>query len=324
MGRFLQWNPNETNQETDAQYLADSQRTSGAVNDTPLPAPLGNKAFYQLSTFCAAFDQMMANKPGAYTLDDSNVNALASVLSNILTESDTEPNIVSIPYSPTPAFNAAESNGFQMTLTGNITSSTIGGVLPGQLVAFYFAQDSVGGRTVSWPTSFVGAIQPDTAPNAVSVMLFRSDLAGTLRAVSPMISNNGLFGVTPPANDNSTLLATTEFVHGVAFQCTRTDKTGTYSSGVTYTNSSGAAVFEEVTMIGPQNDNTGRNYEISCIVNGVPGLISAITNSSYGHASIGFWVPSGATFSATAAQTNGGIVYPPASISQWTEVSFTL
>ena len=190
MGRFLQWNPNETNQETDAQYLADSQRTSGAVNDTPLPAPLGNKAFYQLSTFCAAFDQMMANKPGAYTLDDSNVNALASVLSNILTESDTEPNIVSIPYSPTPAFNAAESNGFQMTLTGNITSSTIGGVLPGQLVAFYFAQDSVGGRTVSWPVSFVGTIQPDPAPNAVSVILFRADLGGILRAVSPMISNN--------------------------------------------------------------------------------------------------------------------------------------
>jgi hypothetical protein len=193
MGQFLQWNPNETNQETDAQYLADSQRASGAVNDTPLPAPLGNKAFYQWSTFCAAFGQMMANKPGAYVLDDSSESALAAVLANILTESDTEPNIISVAYSPTPAFNAADSNGFQMALSGNITSSTISGVTAGQLIAFYFAQDSVGGRTVSWPSSFVGVIQPDPTPYAVSVILFRADLTGNPRAVSPMISNNGMF-----------------------------------------------------------------------------------------------------------------------------------
>jgi hypothetical protein len=190
MGKFLQWNPNETNQETDAQYLADSQRASGAVNDTPLPAPLGNKAFYQWSTFCAAFGTMMANKPGAYVLDDSSESALAAVLANILTESDTEPNIISVTYSPTPVFNAANSNGFQMTLSGNITSSTISGVTAGQLIAFYFAQDYVGGRTVSWPSSFVGVIQPDPTPYAVSVMLFRADLTGNPRAVSPMISNN--------------------------------------------------------------------------------------------------------------------------------------
>jgi hypothetical protein len=160
------------------------------VNDTPLPAPLGNKAFYQWSTFCAAFGQMMANKPGAYVLDDSSESALAAVLANILTESDTEPNIISVTYSPTPVFNAANSNGFQMTLSGNIASSTISGVTAGQLIAFYFAQDSVGGRTVSWPYSFVGALQPDPTPFAVSVMLFRADLTGNPRAVSPMISNN--------------------------------------------------------------------------------------------------------------------------------------
>jgi hypothetical protein len=216
MGQFLQWNPNETNQETDAQYLADSQRASGAVNDTPLPAPLGNKAFYQWSTFCAAFGQMMANKPGAYVLDDSSESALAAVLANILTESDTEPNIISVAYSPTPAFNAADSNGFQMALSGNITSSTISGVTAGQLIAFYFAQDSVGGRTVSWPSSFVGAIQPDPTPYAVSVMLFRADLTGNPRAVSPMISNNGMFVPNPPTSADSTLrAATTSWVQGL-------------------------------------------------------------------------------------------------------------
>jgi hypothetical protein len=322
MGQFLQWNPNETNQETDAQYLADSQRASGAVNDTPLPAPLGNKAFYQWSTFCAAFGQMMANKPGAYVLDDSSESALAAVLANILTESDTEPNIISVMYSPTPVFNAADSNGFQMTLAGNVTSSTISGVTAGQLIAFYFAQDSVGGRTVSWPSSFVGALQPDPTPYAVSVMLFRADLTGNPRAVSPMISNNYLFGNTPPTGDNSTKIATTAFVSNAGLTCSRSNKIGIYSPGVTYTNSSRSAVYEEVTMVGPENDNTGRSYSIRSIINGYLGPIDSIENYSYGYASIGFWVPAGATFSVTLTQDTGGIVSPPPSIYVWTEVSF--
>ena len=322
MGKFLQWNPNETNQETDAQYLADSQRASGAVNDTPLPAPLGNKAFYQWSTFCAAFGQMMANKPGAYVLDDSSESALAAVLANILTESDTEPNIISVTYSPTPVFNAANSNGFQMTLSGNIASSTISGVTAGQLLAFYFAQDSVGGRTVSWPSSFVGALQPDPTPYAVSVMLFRADLTGNPRAVSPMISNNGMFGVTPPANDNSTLLATTAFVRGVALQCTRTNKTGTYSVGSSYTNSSGAAVCEEVTYSSLYaSECTGANSYLIAYVNGVEAAAAGVFNECQGTNSMSFWVPAGATFNVSFS-TFGSV--PNSWTVFWTEVSFTL
>ena len=211
---FQVWNPNETNQETDAQYLADSQRVGGAVDNTPLPAPLGNKGFHQWSTFCAAFGKMMANKPGAYNTSDADVDVLAAVLSNLLTESDLGVQIISVPYSPTPIFNAASSNGFQMALTGNITSSTISGITPGQLLAFYFAQDSVGGRSISWPSSFVGALQPDLTPYAVSIQLFRADLSAIPRSASPMISNNYLFGITPPSGDSSTKIATTAFVTG--------------------------------------------------------------------------------------------------------------
>lgn len=213
---FLQWNPSTTNQETDPEYLADSQRTGGAVNNTPFLAPLGNKAFYQWSTFCAAFGQMMANK--GYSTSDASVSALAAVLANIVTDADLEPGVVLVSYSPTPTFNAVEANGFQMTLSGNITSSNISGVSAGQLVAFYFIQDSVGGRTVSWPASMVGTIQPDPAPNAVSVMLFRADVSGILRASGPMVSNNGVFATsglicpTQSPGDSSTNAASTAFV----------------------------------------------------------------------------------------------------------------
>ena len=322
MGKFLQWNPNETNQETDAQYLADSQRASGAVNDTPLPAPLGNKAFYQWSTFCAAFGQMMANKPGAYVLDDSSESALAAVLANILTESDTEPNIISVTYSPTPVFNAANSNGFQMTLSGNITSSTISGVTAGQLIAFYFAQDSVGGRTVSWPSSFVGTLQPDPTPSAVSVMLFRADLTGNFRAVSPMISNNELF-VNALSAQSITLEAGAPvgaalIGNGTVFNShveTQSDMLGTYSAGNTYTNNSGFTVTEEVTLTGPFNGTTGNDHFLKSFINGTTGPASSISNSGQGYCHVTFRVPPGGTFSVTITDTDY-----TSTITSWLEV----
>lgn len=96
----------------------------------------------------------------------------------------------------------------------------------------------------------------------------------------------------------------------------------TYASGVIYTNTSGVAVIEEVTMVGPQNDNTGRAYEISSTINGIAGPINGITNWSYGHASVSFVVPSGATFYVSVAQTQGGTVTPSPSIYSWLESPF--
>ena len=211
---FIQWNNAALNQETDAEYLADAQRIGGVTTGSLAPSATMNKFYYQASTFIAAFGQMLATK--GYSNSDASLPTLAAVLANVLTEADMGAQIVSVPYSPTPAFNAAGNNGFQMTLTGNITASTISGVSPGQLLAFYFVQDSVGGRTVSWPSSFVGALQPDAAASSVSVMLFRADMGGIARAVSPMISNNGMFFPNPPTSADSTQrVATTSWVQSL-------------------------------------------------------------------------------------------------------------
>jgi hypothetical protein len=207
MGRFIQFNPAAVNQETDAQYLEDSQRAGGYGVDNPVPSPLLNKATYQPTTFCTAFNDMMLAK--GYTLDDSDVNVLAAVLANVITDADLEPNVIVAAYSPTPTFNAADANGFQMTLAGNITASSISGVSPGQLIAFYFAQDATGGRTVSWPSGFIGALQPDPAANAVSIQMFRADLSSVPRAVTDMVSNNGIF----TGAMNATSLTTTGLVN---------------------------------------------------------------------------------------------------------------
>jgi hypothetical protein len=213
---FLVFNPSVVNQETDAEYAADSQRSGGYGVDNIVPSPLLNKATHQPTTFCAAFGQMMAAK--GYSTSDADVSVLAAVLANIITEADLLSNLVSLSFSPTPTFNAAAANGFQMTLTGNITSSTISGVLPGQVVGFFFAQDATGGRTVSWPASFIAAIQPDPAPSSVSLILFKADLSGNLRAAGPLVSNNGIFATnglvcpTRSPGDNTTNAATTAFV----------------------------------------------------------------------------------------------------------------
>lgn len=258
---FLQWNPSQSNQESDSTYLADSQRTGGAVDNTPLPAALGNKVFYQASTFIAAFCGMLAAKN--YSTSDASLSALQAVLANIVTENDQIPAILSVAYSPTPGFNAAAANGFQMTLGGNVTSSAITGITPGQLVAFYFIQDAVGGRTVVWPVSFLGASQPDPAPNAISLMLFRASLDGVARPAGPMMSSNGLFLAGTANLGALTLLSgapigTLLFGNGTTFvakQLGGDDRTGLRSYGLTYQNTTIAEM--EVCVTGQVGSSGG-------------------------------------------------------------------
>lgn len=98
---------------------------------------------------------------------------------------------------------------------------------------------------------------------------------------------------------------------------TRTNKTGTYLAGTTYTNSTGAAVFEEVTMAGPGGGGTGSDHTLRATIDGSPGPSSGISNAANGYAYIGFWVPNGKTFSVAITDTSG-----TSTINQWTEVSF--
>src|SRR5580698_7289001 len=80
---FLQWNPTGSNMESDATYLADSQRLAGATDGEQLASILGNKLFYQLSTLCAAIGQFGVNQ-GVSTSDgggaSNSVTNLATAL----------------------------------------------------------------------------------------------------------------------------------------------------------------------------------------------------------------------------------------------------
>jgi hypothetical protein len=82
------------------------------------------------------------------------------------------PGLSAISFSATPVFNAAASSAFTITLTGNVTSSSVTNPTPSQRIAFIITQDATGGRTFAWPPNFKGAsaISPDA--NSVSVQEF--------------------------------------------------------------------------------------------------------------------------------------------------------
>jgi hypothetical protein len=275
--------------------------------------------FYQTSIFCAAFCQMLAAK--GYSTSDADVNVLAAVLANVITDADLEPNVMVVGYSPTPTFNAADANGFQMTLAGNITASSIAGVSPGQLIAFYFAQDATGGRTVSWPSGFVGALQPDPASNAVSVQMFRADLSSVPRAVTDMVSNNGIFtgavnaasltaaglvkagsltlaspGTTGQVltNVGGVFLPTTYASSSPTMNAATGNVAGINTAGLTYICPSNAWL--TVIVTGQLTGGVGHSGSWQATVNGVVVNRNGVTNSS-GAASVTFEVPPSGSYS---------------------------
>lgn len=72
--------------------------------------------------------------------------------------------IESVTYSATPTFNAATASMFFITLTGNVTSSTISNATTGQIIGFSITQDATGSRTFTWPATVTRP--PAIAPGA--------------------------------------------------------------------------------------------------------------------------------------------------------------
>lgn len=231
---FLPWNPTQSNQDSDAAYLVDAQRTGGAPIGTPFPSSTGNKLFFQLAAGMAALMNMMATK--GYTCNDYDT-ALATVLANIVTQADLRTSLQVVPFSSAIVCNAAKYSGFKISLTGNTTISVTGAV-QGQRINFLVKQDAIGGHIVTWPVSFTNVPIPDsTANNQTTIEVELSDdgffypcvpamsnlggivatpigqvdaSSGVFSVLTSLLSHLGVADATTPAyNDNSTLVATT-------------------------------------------------------------------------------------------------------------------
>jgi hypothetical protein len=64
-------------------------------------------------------------------------------------------NFDTVPYSATPIFPAASYSNFAITLTGNVTSSTITGGTVGQVATIDVCQNATGTWTFVWPTNLL-------------------------------------------------------------------------------------------------------------------------------------------------------------------------
>src|SRR3990167_7695317 len=73
-----------------------------------------------------------------------------------------------VTYSATPTFDAASASIFAMTLTGNVTSSTVSNATTGRIIEFVLCQDATAGRTFTWPAAF---LRPPTLVDTVSACM---------------------------------------------------------------------------------------------------------------------------------------------------------
>lgn len=195
---FLQWDPALTNAESDAVYLADTTRSGGALTGQLLPSPLGNKAFYQWSTFVAAFSEMMKDK--GFDMSDADFATLVAQLTNVLTTADFEDSIEIVPYATSITFNAAAAKAFDLTLTGNVSTTNLANTSPGQILTFIVVQDGTGNRAFPWPPqlSFVAPICPQA--NSITIQQFIVRPSGQVLPLGPLLWFTASGLLIPPNN----------------------------------------------------------------------------------------------------------------------------
>jgi hypothetical protein len=95
-----------------------------------------------------------------------------------------------VAYSAAPQFNAglSASPTFDITLTGNVSSSTIINPTDGQVIRFLVRQDGSGGHVFTWPVTTAGASPVSVDPNTTSAQEFVYETSNNMwRAVSPGI-----------------------------------------------------------------------------------------------------------------------------------------
>ncbi len=273
---FIQQNPSTANQETDAQYQADSLTTGGIGVDAILRSSWLNKYFYQQSTFVAAFCQMMANK--GYALSDASITTLEAVLANVLTNADTKTPLINVAYAATPTFDCSVANGFFMILSGNVSSVSLVNMAIGQTVTIIVQQNGTGGYSFAtpsgiqsghwWPvnqTANAFTCQQFTktpAGNIVRMDTSELDLQAAVNAINTAISTiNG---------EVSTLQSQVSTLQG---------QVSTINSEISGIDSSITTLQGQVsTLTGQVSGLSSQVANLNTIVNPIPGEITTLTS----------------------------------------------
>lgn len=326
-----QWNPTAVNQETDAEYVADSQRAGGATNPAIFEAELANKAYYQWSTFLTALFQAFAAK--GYTTSDSNLSSLTAQCLNFTTAAD-----VTFVQNLLQAEIDAKQNilGFTPVQQG-------GGAGQGTNKIY-----------IGWDGSHV-KVQVDNVDQGSIV--FEAELNATVGAINGQIAsiNSQIAGINTALNGKEPLLGFTPVQQGggagqnpnkiyigwsgvrlkaevdtldlgnIVFDSNLPpptviggnvlDETGSRSAGSTYQNTTGHMIY----VSGSFDGSGSQAYQINGFTgSGSPSM--RVCANQFGASTngwpcgFGFFVPNGWFYQVTTAQTGGSL-----SLAGWYE-----
>ena len=99
----------------------------------------------------------------------------------------------SVSYSSTMTFDSALATIYTVTLTGNVTSSSVTNASSGRILVFDICQDSTGGRTFSWPSNFVDPPQILGGASQCTTESFFYDSSSWRRMVTSDLTLSGTF-----------------------------------------------------------------------------------------------------------------------------------
>jgi hypothetical protein len=93
-----------------------------------------------------------------------------------------------VSFSTTPTFDASLGNTQKITLTGNVTSSTLSNASAGEQIHFFVCQDASGGHTFAWPSNVKGGMTVGSTASSCSAQSFIFDGTNAY-ALSPGVTN---------------------------------------------------------------------------------------------------------------------------------------
>lgn len=114
-------------------------------------------------------------------------------------------NSVTLPYQPAITFDTGNADtAFNVTLTGNVTTTALLGGNPGTQVVFNIIQDNSGSHTWAWPSNVLNAPAIQSAANSVTTVLLVKRSSAIWDFASDSGAGGGGGGGTP-GGANSTI-----------------------------------------------------------------------------------------------------------------------
>lgn len=118
--------------------------------------------------------------------------------------------LTTVTFSATPTFDASTASAFKLTLTANVTSSTLSNAIAGQPIQIEICQDATGGRTFVPPANVSGWITIPGTASTCTVQAFWFDGTNAQPDLEPPVTGD----VTQSAGST---VATVAKVNGVSY-----------------------------------------------------------------------------------------------------------